>query len=58
MAQVIIILEDTGENLIQYKSHCETPDEKDSNGEPTLAIKLGGMIMQQIMALNAENPVQ
>lgn len=58
MAKVIITLEDTGENLIQYKSECDTPQETDSKGEPTLALKLGGMIMQQIMALNVKNEVE
>jgi len=57
MAKIVITIEDVNEGVITYKSECETPQETNQKGEPTLAIQLGANIIQQLTNMN-ENRVE
>lgn len=58
MAKIIITIEDADKDLVNYKSECETPEETKEDGQPTLALQMAGIIIQQMMALNIENKVK
>ena len=55
MAKIVITIEDTGVDVVGYKSECETPEETREDGQPTLALQMAGMIMSQIIGLHTQN---
>jgi hypothetical protein len=58
MAKIIIILEDAGNDLVNYQSVCETPDEVNEKGEPTAAIKMAIQIIENMTSTSENNKVE
>lgn len=49
MAKIVITIEDENEYKINYKCECETPEEVNEKGEPTLAIQAGHFLIHQLL---------
>jgi len=58
MARIIIVLEDIGDNMVNYFTSCETPEETNENGEPTPALKLAVKIIDDFLTKETNNEVE
>ena len=55
MAKIVITIEDTAESKISYISECETPNEIDENGNPTLAIQAASVLVTTLLNMSGNN---